>query len=136
MQIDDEDEGKEKVFAANGMLNKPGFNSTGAFSYRIEVQTAEITKNTHSVGYSDAEFHINGCGRDHVTLDCSVFNEDGFENSLYKIDTLMGALLEFRKDLIEAREIIKDRKAQLKKIQEEKKKEKENEETNKREDNS
>ena len=113
----------EKRYAKNGMLNKPGYYSTGSFAYKINVPMYEIEVDGPflSAGYSEAEFFINGCGSDHVTIECDIDDEDQMDNSLHKIDTLIAGLLDFRKDLIEARELMAKRNKEAEELRKKKK---------------
>jgi hypothetical protein len=93
-------------FAKNGVLNKPGFNSVAAFSYCIESGFSldeEINKDSYITNQS--YFAISACNRT-IELDLEIYEEDQYENSLFKIRQLKKALNQLEKDLIKSRIII------------------------------
>ena len=87
----------------NGMLNKPGFHSTASFAYKIECGVEkELTKS--SWFENDAYFDLAGC-TGNISLVFDINSDEGFRNSIYKIETLKSALHDFEKELIDARTI-------------------------------
>ena len=109
------------TFAKNGMLNKPGFHSTASYAYKIDIPKDKIEKTHPFLGYIEAMFYINGCNRDSVSLELDIVEDAGYENSLFKIDTLLEALTELRKDVINAKAVVDARKARLEKLKAEEK---------------
>ena len=106
-----------KMWANNGMLNKPGFNSTASYAYKIDLPNGKVKIRGYN-GYPHAEFHISGCSRDAVELEFEVASGSGFNNALFKVDTLLEALTDFRRDLMHARAHMQDRKKRLEKLKE------------------
>ena len=79
------------VLGARALLNLPGHESTAAI-------VAEITR--PSAEYPDITLVISDCSRViHLSFDRGG-TPDERENNLYKVDTLISVLREFRKGLV------------------------------------
>jgi hypothetical protein len=79
-----------RVYGMRSMLNLPGFESTAA----VVAEVAE-----KSWGW-ECSIQISDCDRKVSLSFCdpghSETTEEQYENDLYKVDTLIGALQEFR----------------------------------------
>lgn len=88
--------------AGNAILNKPGFHSVAAMSHEVNVGNASIS----------AGIDLSDCTRS-INLDFNVYSNDptkDFENNLFKINTLIRELEDFRKNLIKGQKILKENK--------------------------
>jgi len=75
-------------------LNKPGFHSVAAISYKIELEKV-LRSDDHESPFGSVT--ISNCNRS-IELDISAENDQAYENSLYKLDTLIEVLQAARKD--------------------------------------
>ena len=82
----------ETLFAKSALLNKAGHNSTAA----IAASIINYYGNTPSV-----ELQMSDCSRV-VTLDFPILEEADRENTLFKLDTLLSVLTDFRSAVSEA----------------------------------
>lgn len=86
-----------KVYGRRAMLNLPGFESTAAI-------TAEIVSGEY--GW-EADIKISDCSRQITLSICdpasSSTADERYENDLYKVDTLIDVLKEFRKGMVRVR---------------------------------
>jgi hypothetical protein len=88
-----------RVYGRRAMLNLPGFETTGA----VVAELVEQDK------YWDATLNISDCSRSVVL---SIFDPASadtsdlrFDNDLYKVDTLIECLKEFRKGMLRVRRL-------------------------------
>lgn len=79
------------IFAKNAMLNKAGYNSTAAIAAKIEKW---------GKGEPEIDLQISDCLRS-INFEFSLHDEGDRENTLYKIDTMLEVLMDFR-DAVEA----------------------------------
>lgn len=88
-------------YASNGILNNPGFESTASFSYKVEV-SKDINQTHRDYIYQNAEFSISDCTRV-INLSFEAETPEQFENSINKVDKLINAFKEFKKEMIASR---------------------------------
>jgi hypothetical protein len=81
----------KKMRGGRALLNLPGHQSTAAI-------VAEITMEGSST-YPDYTLKISDCSRA-VDLELDFDTADSRENNLYKIDTMLDVLKEFRKGVV------------------------------------
>lgn len=89
---------KAKKFAISALLNKPGFHSTAAIAAHVKAPRCYNKKGR----YIDGTITISDCIRA-IDLDVSGTKPEDYDNALYKIDTLISVLTEFRKAYVKAR---------------------------------
>ena len=78
---------KEKgIFAKSALLNKAGFNSTAAISATVINEYGD----TPSI-----DLQITDCYRA-ISFNFSIYEEADRDNTLYKLDTLLSVLMDFR----------------------------------------
>lgn len=97
---------EEHIFSESKLLNKPGFNATAAVSYTLKL--SKNTSNTTHV-YDDGVIIISDCSKV-ISLDFSFSDEEEFDNSIFKIDTMIEVLNNFKRDLIQARDLFLNEK--------------------------
>jgi hypothetical protein len=76
---------------ARALLNLPGHQSTACIVAEIDLETDR--------SYPDYTFKISDCDRS-ISLDFNFNSEAERENNLYKIDTLISVIREFRKGIV------------------------------------
>lgn len=87
---------KENVFfSRQEFLNLPGKNSTAAIVAHIIQNEMNAEEDSQRV---DVELHISDCIRT-IDFDFEVNSDYNRENALYKLDTLIKVLTEFRTEL-------------------------------------
>lgn len=79
-----------------GFLNKG--EGMAAFEYHLE---AEQYESNSSRRYINGSFCITDCSRK-ISLEFGAYDKEDRENTLYKIDTLIAELQEYRSHMIEA----------------------------------
>jgi hypothetical protein len=79
-------ETSKRVKGGRALLNLPGHHSTAAI-------VAELVPGT---GYS--YINISDCSRQ-ISIECPYADADDFENTLYKVDTMIDCLQKYRKAL-------------------------------------
>lgn len=88
-----------RIYGKRAMLNLPGFESTAAI-------VAELVKGEY--GW-EGDIKISDCSRQITLSICdplaSSTGDERFENDLYKVDTLIAALKEFRKGMLRVRRL-------------------------------
>lgn len=88
---------KSKVYGLKRLLNGPGFHSTACVSSNITLETYKHSGHVSCWG----DMSISDCNRV-VTLDLGFSTKKEFENSLYKLDTLISACKEAKDNLEKA----------------------------------
>lgn len=81
----------KKTRGGRALLNLPGHQSTAAIVAEIDGEG--------SVSYPDYTFQISDCTRS-IDLDLDFRNAEERENNLYKLDTMISVLKEFRKGVV------------------------------------
>lgn len=110
----------EIIFASNSILNKPGFNTVAACSYKINVtDLSAVPKEKVNEFWvaDDMTLTISGCSRT-VDLDLDFSTEEEMANSLYKLQKLKQIIEEAEVDLKSARKIYLNSR-RIKKLNEE-----------------
>lgn len=92
--------------ARKDLLNKPGFHSTAAISSVIKISFEEDGVGKKN-GFVDINFQMSDCHRS-INLDFPIGDEARFDNSMFKIQTLIDHMVEFRDGMIKSREILKE----------------------------
>ncbi len=94
-----------KVHGVRAMLNKPGFCSTAAIVAEVEDTSAwdegcgRRGKPATKHDFPDATFQITDCSRA-IYMEVHFSGDDEQENNLYKIDTMIDALQQFRDGMV------------------------------------
>jgi hypothetical protein len=89
------------------LLNRPGYHG-GAFVH-VYVEDTSARKIRNSVSEPRLKLQIADCSNT-IALEFSVVSHGERENSLYKIDTLIGALTRFRDGLAAEAELYAKRR--------------------------
>lgn len=100
-----------KVHGKRSLLNRPGYNSTAAIVAEIEdTETWPDGKNGEGVEITtrwgaqpSATLRISDCDRA-VSLDLDFDTAEDWRNTLYKVDTMIDALVQMRNGLLTERE--------------------------------
>lgn len=90
-------------------LNKPGLVSlTSCISYTVQLSSYnEDLIKENLCNNCNIDFAISDCRRN-INLEFDVYKEETYENSLYKLDTIIKACQLMKKDLSKARkELVK-----------------------------
>ena len=74
----------KKLYGGGSLLNLPGHESTAAIAAAFNPD----------MDYNSV--YISDCSRQ-ITLDITCSSKDTYENSIYKLDTLIATLTEYRK---------------------------------------
>lgn len=104
---------REKIFHRKDFLNKDFHHSDASIFSNIYFEISEDNK----FKWEDISLKIRDC-RDTISLELSVENEGIFENSLFKIDTMISHLKDLRTGLISARDKYKELEETVKKNKE------------------
>jgi hypothetical protein len=113
---------RQRYRGARALLNRPGFHSTGAIVAEIE-DTSGWRKGRDRDGKKITEdswitpemsFQISDCTRS-IAFCLDLETAAGRENSLYKVDTLIDALTEFREALVDEQALFVERRRAAKK---------------------
>lgn len=85
-----------KVHGKRAMLNKPGFESTACIVAEVE-NTYRMTRTFNNKWSAEPHytFKIADCDRA-IAFELDFETDEGMENSLHKIDTMIAALTAFR----------------------------------------
>jgi hypothetical protein len=86
------------VFARQAFLNLPGHNSTAAIVASITQGELNEHEDNQTV---DVELHISDCNRT-ISFDFDLYNKAERENALYKVETIISVLTEFRDEIKKA----------------------------------
>jgi hypothetical protein len=81
----------KKTRGGRALLNQPGHQSTAAIVAEIDLDS--------STRYPDFTFQISDCTRS-INLDVDFNDADDRANNIYKLDTMISVLKEFRKGVI------------------------------------
>lgn len=100
----------EKIFYRRDFLNKDFHHSDASIFSNIYFEVSEDNK----LKWEDISLKIRDCNNT-INLELSVEDEGIFENSLYKIDTMISHLKGLRTGLISAREKYKELEETVKK---------------------
>jgi hypothetical protein len=84
-------------------LNLPNHNTTASIVTKVNVD--KEYKDDKLVGmYLGTTFNISDCDRK-IALDFAVNNQENYDNSIYKLDTLINNIRKFKSGIIKARAI-------------------------------
>lgn len=111
-------------FYIRKFFNKPGYHSTGFIYAYVAKSTKKSLRN--GGGYVSCDLTIGDCSRQ-ISLDFDHYSKKDRENSLYKIDTILGAITKFREALVVEYEAIEQ--AEAERLAEEEERRKQAEET-------
>lgn len=95
----------EKIFHRKDFLNKDFYNSDASIFSNIYFEVSKDNK----LKWDDISLKVRDCSNT-VNLELSVEDEGSFENSLFKIDTMISHLKDLKVGLISARERYKELK--------------------------
>lgn len=93
----------EKIFYRRDFLNKDFYHSDASIFSNIYFDVSEGSK----LKWEEISLKIRDCSN-RINLELSVKDEGSFENSLYKIDTMISHLKDLKVGLISARERYKE----------------------------
>lgn len=93
---------KEVLFERREFLNMPGHGSFASICAQVKG-TIEYTNDTATDYYMSPSLSLMDCANK-VTYELS-FGKSSYENSLYKLDTIVRILTEFKEAFIKSKEI-------------------------------
>lgn len=106
---------KKNLMFTREFLNLPNNHSTASIVFRADVDK-EFKDNKLTDTYLNSSFQISDCSNK-INLEFSVDTKESFENSLFKLDTLLNGIRKFRSAIVKAREIKIEYEKNTKKLQ-------------------